>query len=307
MIGCATSRRWPMSSSVETCSSARAPRPRRAGVDAYLRFLASAKGSKSRIGAGEIDDHLFPFAIADGQRLVVGEIIDEIGVVHGYGRPAEACGLLAGEGAFEDSAVDVEGGGYLLAGFDAFHALDQDRDVAGLLRPPRVDAHLDLDVGSTNRWMATQPGPMFRLIAISQSPSFAYFSKVWAEAPEAISPPATNVAARVRSCSFRSPVVDSFESSDQALDAPAAPRTNPGKENLAIPEPQGHSNCSTPRGVRRRTVLLRVASSCRRGRGQPRNAGRSPSDRRQTCESIGRSFTRLATKRRRKPVSGSSR
>ena len=34
---------------------------------------------------------------------------------------------------------------------------------------------------------------------------------------------------------------------------------------------------------------------------------RSQSDRCQTCESIGRSFTRLATNRRRNPVSGSSR
>ena len=51
------------------------------------------------------------------------------------------------------------------------------------------------EVGPTNRWTPTRPGPTFALTAISQSPSLEYVLKVSAEAAVAASAPASSDAA----------------------------------------------------------------------------------------------------------------
>jgi hypothetical protein len=52
---------------------------------------------------------------------------------------------------------------------------------------------------------------------------------------------------------------------------------------------------------------LQMTDAARLATALVRSCPRSPGDRCHSCGSIGRSFNKLATKRRRKPVSGSSR
>ena len=89
--------------------------PEPAGRGCLLRFLARAQRGK-----GEIDDDLLAPAVGAGQRFLAAEGVDEIDAVQRHGCTAEALRLLAGKGAFEHLAVDVEASGDLLAGLDAF-------------------------------------------------------------------------------------------------------------------------------------------------------------------------------------------